>query len=118
MQWPKNIIEIRALIGKPGYANAWVAVSKAEVMRWPRTETLAIAHMDNGSRAVLYTSWRPPRHRDENPVQYRKRTGCVDDRCYMRHKGWYYCNPAHCSRRWRDKAERDKHAGIAHDILS
>ena len=42
MDWPKNIIEIRALIGKPG----WVKVTKAEVCRWPRTEQIAITHGD------------------------------------------------------------------------
>jgi hypothetical protein len=114
VDWPKNIIEIRALIGKPG----WVKVTKAEVCRWPRTEQIAITHMDHGSRSTLYTNWRPPRHRDENPIQYRKRTGCVDDGFMRRHRGWYYCNPAHCSHRWRDKAARDEHMGIAYDILA
>ncbi len=116
MDWPKNIIEIRALIGEPG--SGWVKVTKAEVCRWPRTEEIAITYTtDHGSRSTLYTCWRPPRHRDEDPVQYFKRTGCVDDNYLRGHKGWYYCNPAHCSRRWRDKAERDEHVGIAYDIL-
>lgn len=115
MNWPKNIIEIRVL-GK--FGSGWTKVTKAAVCRWPRTESIAITHTDHGSRSTLYTCWRPPRHRDENPIQYSKRTGCVDDNFMRRHKGWYYCNPAYSTRRFRSKAERDKLMGIAYAILA
>jgi hypothetical protein len=115
MDWPKNIIEIEALVGPPG--SGWVDVTKAMVKSWPRTEQIAITYRSDAGLSTLYTNWRPPRRRDENPIQYRKRTGCVDDNYLRRHQGWYYCNPAHCKRRWRNKAERDKHAGIAYAIL-
>jgi hypothetical protein len=115
MDWPANIIEIRALIGKVG--SCWLRVTKAEVMRWPQTEQIAITYESESGQATRYTNWRPPRRRDENPIQYYKRTRCVDDNYLRRHQGWYYCNPAHCKRRWRNKAERDKHVDGAYGIL-
>ncbi len=59
----------------------------------------------------------PPRRRDESPIQYRKRTGWVDDRYWHKHKGFYYCNPAHCDGRWKDKKERDEHLERAYAAL-
>lgn len=59
----------------------------------------------------------PVRHRTESPVQYFKRTKCVDDRYFHVHKGRYYCNPAHCSHSWKSKAKRDEHLESAYAIL-
>jgi len=59
----------------------------------------------------------PARHRTESPVAYYKRTKCVDARYLYKHNGWYYCNPAHCKHRWRNKAERDEHLEKAYRIL-
>jgi len=67
--------------------------------------------------STTYTVYRPPRRRDESPVQYYRRTKCCPDDFQRGHKGRFYCNPAHCSRSWESKAARDKHLGIAHDIL-
>lgn len=61
---------------------------------------------------------KPKRRADESPVQYYRRTKCVDDHFTRRWHGWYYCNPAHCKRRWRSKKERDKHLDGAYSILS
>ena len=60
---------------------------------------------------------RPPRARDESPVRYYKRTGMVDDNFMRVHKGRYYCNPAHCSRSWASKIERDEHVRMAYALL-
>ena len=65
-----------------------------------------------------YTVYRPPRRRDESPVAYYRRTKCVDDNFTRGWRGWYYCNPAHCKRRWRSRAERDEHLDMAYAILS
>jgi hypothetical protein len=70
----------------------------------------------NGNSS-LYTVYRPPRRKNESPIQYYKRTGCVDNRYYFRHQGRYYCNPAHCRVTWKDKKKRDEHLGMAYAIL-
>lgn len=75
--------------------------------------------IDDGKGGHLYTVYRPPRHRDESPVAYYRRTkGVVDDRFADKWHGWYYCNPAHCKHRWRSKAERDEHLDMAYAILA
>ena len=66
---------------------------------------------------TLYTVYRPPRRKDESPIQYYKRTGCVDDRYQFRHNGRYYCNPAHCRKTWTDKKKCDEHLDMAYAIL-
>jgi hypothetical protein len=58
-----------------------------------------------------------PRGKDESPVQYFKRTGCVDDNYTRVYKGLYYCNPAHCKHSWEDKKKRDAHLCAAYGIL-
>lgn len=66
---------------------------------------------------TTYTVYRPPRRKDESPIQYYKRTGCVDNRYQSRHAGRYYCNPAHCRKTWVDKKKRDEHLDMAYAIL-
>ena len=66
----------------------------------------------------LNKSWLvPPRRKNESPIQYYRRTGCVDNRYQHRHNGRYYCNPAHCSGTWKDKKKRDEHLDMAYAIL-
>lgn len=91
----------------------WHEITAAQMRRLKPGTSIAITRGPSTS----YDVYRPPRHRDESPVQYHKRTGVVDDHFTRGHKGRYYCNPAHCSRSWASKAERDKHMGIAYDIL-
>ena len=67
--------------------------------------------------STLYTVYRPPRRKDESPIQYYKRTGCVDNRYQFRHQGRYYCNPAHCRKTWTDKKKRNEHLDMAYAIL-
>lgn len=61
---------------------------------------------------------KPKRRRDESPVDYYKRTQCVDDNFTARWRGRYYCNPAHCHQTWASKKERDNHLDGAYAILS
>lgn len=70
------------------------------------------------NHSTLFTVYRPPRRLDESPVAYYRRTGCVGNNFTRRWHGWYYCNPAHCKRRWRSKAERDEHMDAAYAILA
>lgn len=42
----------------------------------------------DGTRSTLYDVERPPRHRDESPIQYYRRTKVVDNRFTHRHKDW------------------------------
>lgn len=71
----------------------------------------------DGWTSCLFTVYRPPRKRDESPIGYYKRTGCVDDRYHYRHNGRYYCNPAHCRQTWVNKEARDKHLDAAYGAL-
>lgn len=82
-------------------------------------ESIKIVEIDKNSKAVttLYTVYRPPRRKNESPIQYYKRTGCVDDRYYFKHNGRYYCNPAHCRKSWTNKETRDEHLKMAYAIL-
>jgi hypothetical protein len=64
----------------------------------------------------LHRIW-PVRRRFESPVDYYKRTHSVDACYHFVYKGRYYCNPAHCSQSWTDKAERDAHLEKAYAIL-
>lgn len=73
-------------------------------------------HSD-GTKSYLYTVYRAPRHKNESPIEYYKRTGCVDDRYYFKHNGRYYCNPAHCRKTWTNKKNRDEHLDRAYAIL-
>lgn len=72
--------------------------------------------LEDGS--TLFGSYRPPRRRGESPIRYYRRTKCVDDNYTRKHRGWFYCNPAHCSHRWRKKAERDEHLERAYGALA
>lgn len=58
-----------------------------------------------------------PRGRDESPIKYYGRTGQVGDNYTSRFKGYYYCNPAHCSCRWKSEAQRDEHLERAYGAL-
>lgn len=105
-------VSIRAL-GLDG-GHGWRDTTRSELRRKNVFVQIAVK-CDDGS--TTFPAYRPPRKRDETPIQYRKRTGCVDDRYLDRHQGWYYCNPVHCSRRWHDKAERDAHIKGAYACL-
>jgi hypothetical protein len=59
----------------------------------------------------------PARRKDESPTAYYRRTGHVDDRYLSKFQGRYYCNPAHCSRSFASKTERDEHLAIAYAAL-
>jgi hypothetical protein len=81
-------------------------------------ESIVVVHTDeDGNESFLYTVHRPPRRKNESPIRYYKRTGCVDNRYYHRHNGLYYCNPAHCSGTWKSKRKRDEHLDMAYAIL-
>ena len=81
-------------------------------------ESIVVVKKEGNGTSYLYTVHRPPRRKDESPVQYYKRTGgTVDNRYYFRHKGRYYCNPAHCKRSWTNKKLRDEHLDMAYAIL-
>jgi hypothetical protein len=111
-----DVVRIR-ILGYPS-GSGWSEISKAELRRLPAFYQIAVDTVrSDGQRSCLYTAWRPPRRRNESPIQYRKRTGCVDDNFTRRHNGCYYCNPAHCSLRWRSKAKRDEHMAGAYGIL-
>ncbi len=112
--------EIRALIGETyskGNGFSWQTITLAQMKRLPPGTSLAITRDTPAGRSTLYTCWRPPRPRGESPVAYYKRTKVVDDRFTHCHKGRYYCNPAHCSRSWTNKKERDAHLKSAYAIL-
>ena len=81
-------------------------------------ESIKVVRKEYGGESTLYTCYRPPRRKDESPIQYYKRTGCVDDRYQFRHKGLYYCNPAHCRKTWKNKKKRDEHLDMAYAMLS
>lgn len=58
-----------------------------------------------------------PRKRTESPIQYYRRTHQVIDSCFHRFNGHYYCNPAHCSAKFRSKKNRDAHLTAAYGVL-
>lgn len=111
----EKITKISALIAteRPGTGYVWRDITMAQMKRLRPGTSTAITR----GNATSYGCYRPPRRRDESPVAYYKRTKVVDDRCHHGHKGRYYCNPAHCSRSWTNKAERDAHLKIAYAIL-
>ena len=81
-------------------------------------ESIVIVSTTKCGRTYGYTIYRPPRRRDESPIQYYKRTGgVVDDRYYFKHKSRYYCNPAHCRQTWTNKKKRDEHLDTAYAML-
>jgi len=80
-------------------------------------ESIVVVTTEGHGTSYRYTVHRPPRRKNESPIQYYKRTGCVDDRYQHRHKGRYYCNPAHCRQTWTDKKKRDEHLDMAYAIL-
>jgi hypothetical protein len=108
MAGTEKIIEIRALLDE-----GWQPVTKAKMAGLKPGTMIAITR----GMSTSYDAYLPPRHRNESPVAYYKRTKCVDDRYFHVHKGRYYCNPAHCLRSWKSKDERDKHLEIAYAIL-
>lgn len=65
----------------------------------------------------LYSCYRPPRPLNISPVAYYKKYKCVDDNYTRKTNGKYYCNPAHCSRSWKNKQTRDEHLKMAYAIL-
>lgn len=67
--------------------------------------------------SVRYDVYRPARKRTESPVQYYRKYGVVPSDFTSRHNGRYYCNPAHCSRSWKIRANRDAHLERAYTIL-
>lgn len=112
MKKREKIIEISALID-----TRWVPITQAQMKTLEPGTNVAITRETEGGRATLYTVYRPPRRRDESPVAYYRRTKVVDDNFARKHNGWYYCNPAHCKHRWRNKANRDEHLKSAYAIL-
>jgi hypothetical protein len=82
-------------------------------------ETMIVTERDANGEVLrtTFTVYRPARRCSESPVQYFKRTKCCPDSYHHVHKGRYYCNPAHCSRSWTDKIERDKHLVGAYAVL-
>lgn len=60
---------------------------------------------------------KPERNKHESPVDYYKRTKCCPDDFMEPHEGKFYCNPAHCSHVFDNKAERDKHVSMAYAML-
>lgn len=112
--------EIRALLGvtySKGNGFSWKTITRAQMKRLPPGTSICITSDQPHGRTHSYSVYRPPRRRDESPVQYFKRTGVVDDNYTCGHKGRYYCNPAHCSRSWVSRAKRDEHLGVAYAIL-
>jgi hypothetical protein len=77
----------------------------------------SIKVVDEAEGCTLFTVYRPPRRKDESPIEYYKRTGCVDDRYQFKHNGRYYCNPAHCRKTWTNKKKRDEHLDMAYAAL-
>lgn len=90
----------------------WVDAKRSELKP---ADSIAITSADGSS--CLFTCYRPPRPRDMSPVQYYKRFKCVPDDYLRKHRGRYYCNPAHCKRSWADLKERNKHVGCCYGIL-
>lgn len=84
----------------------------------PGTAICTERYEDGKLVSASHDCYRPPRRKDESPVEYYRRTKCVDDNFDRRHKGRYYCNPAHCSRSWTRKAARDEHLDAAYAILA
>ena len=92
--------------------NRWVKASELKA-----GESIVVVTTEGSGTSYLYTVYRPPRRKNESPIRYYKRTGCVDNRYYNRHQGRYYCNPAHCSGTWKSKKKRDEHRDMAYAIL-
>ena|SRR5271157_1695079 len=90
----------------------------AKVSELKPGESITVIQKEAHGVSTLFTVYRPPRRKDESPIQYYKRTGCVDDRYYIKHDGRYYCNPAHCRKTWTDKKKRDEHLDMAYAALS
>jgi len=80
-------------------------------------ESIKVVSTDKFGTSTLYTVYRPPRRKDESPIEYYRRTGCVDNRYYFKFEGRYYCNPAHCCKTWTSKKKRDEHLDMAYAIL-
>jgi hypothetical protein len=104
-----TVVAIESLI-----TGTWKPITEADLKKQKHAVFCAFALSDG---STLYDTYRPPRRRNENPIQYYRRTKCVDDNFTHVHKGWYYCNPAHCQRRWRDRAERNEHLDQAYRVL-
>lgn len=91
---------------------------RANISELKPGESIWVITEDETHHSALSTVYRPPRHRNESPIQYFKRTdGVVDNRYLHKHKDYYYCNPAHCKGRWKDKKKRDAHLDSAWNLL-
>ena len=75
----------------------------------------SICIQEDGSS--LYTVFRPAQKKGLDPVRYYRKYKCVPHNYTNVVNGRYYCNPAHCSRSWTSKEERDKHLNMAYGIL-
>jgi hypothetical protein len=60
---------------------------------------------------------RPVRPKGMTPVEYHKKYGFTPDDFRAEVNGRYYCNPAHCSKSWKVKENRDKHLQRAYNAL-
>ena len=110
-----DVTDIR-ILGYPT-GHGWRSITKAELRKIETAQQIAVSYDGERGRGCIYCTWRPPRRRNESPVQYYKRTRCVDDNHLNKHRGFYYCNPAHCSHRWKDKDARDAHVRSAYCLL-
>jgi hypothetical protein len=114
-----DVVCIR-ILGYPS-GHGWKEISKSALRKIETAQQICVTResrsLHGTEHSSLYTTWRPPRRRNESPIQYRKRTKCVDDNFTARYKGHYYCNPAHCKLRWKSKAKRDEHMASAYGIL-
>lgn len=65
------------------------------------------------SGGVCHGVYRVVRPKTMTPVEYYKKYKVVDRNFLAKCNGRYYCNPAHCSKSWETKAERDGHFALA-----
>jgi hypothetical protein len=65
----------------------------------------------------LYDVYRPAKPLNITPVEYYKKYRCVPENYTRVCNGRYYCNPAHCSKSWKNKKDRDEHLDMAYSML-
>lgn len=80
-------------------------------------QSIAITTEGDDGKSTLYTVYRPAKPRDMTPVAYHRKYRCVPERYTDKVNGRYYCNPAHCSKSWGSKEERDSHLAMAYRAL-